>query len=482
MHGIRFSILGLAWLSTLAASPMPAPGVDEIIRAHGGREALQGIRTYAARLELTDIWVHQSPTPGPPWQTSGGTRCHVLDLSAGRFAGYERRTAAGFYPFHAARWLTPDGDRHFNLHDGWRRDREPGDAAGAIEDARRFAPALLVRAMAAGPEGVKATEPETGEHAPRTGYRLETVSGENVQLSFDDRTRMLREATFGDATIRYDGYEMVDGFPVSRRMEMDWRGEMVWRLHLAEAVFGGDFPAAPESLAALPAVPARNGPDPRRFRVHTLDPGVYLVGEGVRYQLFVEFRDFVVALGAVGGVKKRLDAVRALTEDKPLRYALVTHHHGDHLEGIPALVDAGAVIVASPAHASVVRAAAGAGREPRLALVPERAEITDGNRSLVFRELGPMGHSEHMLGALLPAERILFAADLFVQPPDRPLRAGIPPIRDLLAAVERLGLEALRFVDPHSPVVPNLADLRLAAGKPGDMTGHDAVEDAVCPP
>lgn len=457
-----------------------APSLDDIIAAYGGGAALQGIETYAARLSLTDIWAYQSPTPGPPWRTSQGLRCFVMESGGNRYAEYERRIAAGFYPFHSATWLENGAGWRFNLYDGWRR--RLGGGNGRVTEALRFAPVVLVARMARAPERVESLGVEDGSGSPRALFRFRPDSGEPVLLAFDVRTRMLRTLTAGEIVVRYDGYEIVDGLPVSRRMAMDWRGETVWRLHLDEAAFNPGFPDLPEELEALEEIAPSRDENPRRFQVRTLAPGIHFIGEGVRYQLFVEFRDFVVALGGVGGVEKRLSALRELTGDKPLRYALITHHHADHLEGIPALVDAGAVIVTSRAHEALVREAAGPARQPALALVDERREITDGERTLVFREIGPMRHSKHMLAGLVPEERLLFSADLFVQPPQRPIRSSITPIRELEEALRRLDLDAVRFVDPHSPVISNLADLRLAAEREGNWSGFEETKRAFCPP
>lgn len=475
MRGKLLALLLAGWSTTAPASPT----LDDVIAAHGGAGKLEGIGSYAGRLAVTDIWVRQSPRPGPPWHTSRGTRCFSFELGGDRFAQYDRHTAAGFYPFHRLLWQDGDAAWRFNLYDGWR-SRVSSVAAQRLR-ALRLAPTPLVAALARQRERVTNLGVEKGPDAPRVLFRYEPVAGEPMTLAFDARTRMLRSLRAGDEVIRYDGYEIVDGMPVSRRMEMDWRGETVWRLHLDAAAFGRPFPDVPSSMTSLPLVGAGEGRDPRRFRVQTLAPGVYFIGEGGTYQLFVEFRDFVVALGGVDGVERRMTALRERTGDKPLRYALVTHHHSDHLEGVPALVDAGAVLVVSPAHEAVVRKAAGPGREPRFVHITGDRRITDGERTLVFQALGPMRHSGHMLAAWLPREKLMFSADLFVQPPERPVRSAIPPIRDLLEAIERLDLDVTWFVDTHSPVVSNLADLRQAAQSPGNFSRYGELHAAVCP-
>lgn len=293
---------------------------------------------------------------------------------------------------------------------------------------------------------------------------------------------MLRELTIDETTMRFDGYEVVNGFPASRRMSVDNGAGTVRRMHLAGAAFDGKFPGVPAALWDLPETDPDGGTHDRDFRIRTPAPGLHLVGEGDRYQLFVEFSDFLVALGGVDGVRKRLEAIRTVAGAKPLRYALITHHHAEHLGGVSELVDAGAVLVISPAHESAVRGAAGPGREPRLAFVEDRSEITDGERTLVFVDLGPTRHAAHLLGAWLPADKLLFTADLMTQPGGRLARVATPGIQDLYRSLGRLDLAATRFAGPHGPQLPNLAELKVALNRTANMTEPTEAATAVCPP
>lgn len=482
-------VLGLLCVASSAlAEPMRPATLAEVIDAHGGRNALLAIEGYAARLDVTGRWVRQSPAAGPPWNTSEVVRCHSMDLAAGGYAGYERGMAPGFHPVHAARWLVAGQEGaaaqgwEFNVLEGWRESRSTEDLGEHLQRARLGAPTLLVRAMAAESERVTALPAETAAGGSRSLFRFRPTGGRALRLAFDTRTRMLRELTVAETTMRFDGYEMVDGFPVSRRMSVDHGADTVRRMHLAGAIFDGEFPGVPESLRDLPEADPETGAHDRDFRTHTPAPGLHLVGEGYRYQSFVEFSDFLVALGGVDGVRKRLEAIRSVTGAKPLRYALITHHHAEHLAGVPELVEAGAVLVISPAHESAVRAAAGPGREPRLAHVEDRNEITDGERTLLFLDLGPTRHATHLLGAWLPADKLLFTADLATHPGGRSARVATPGVQDLYDAIERLELDATRFAGTHSPRVRNLADLKAALNRTANMTKSAEAAMAVCPP
>lgn len=477
----------LLGVGAVSAGNLSSISLEDVIEAHGGEKALLALQGYSARLDVTHVRVRRSPTPEPPWTRSESTRCLSLDLSGGRYSRFRRGTATDSHPVHSARWLTaargpiPSRGWHFNLQDGWRVPRSPAPVQEQITRAVRLAPTLLVRGMARARERVTALGAADGPEASWTRFRYEPPAGPALRLAFDNRTRMLRELDAGDLTLQFDGYEMVEGFPVSRRMK--WKDDGTERrMHLEKATFERTFRPVPDALWSLPVVEPGERTETRGFQTRTLAPGIHLIGESGRYQLFVEFKDFMVALGGVGGVDKRLEALQSVAGAKPLRYALISHHHPEHLAGVPALVDAGAVLVISPAHETVVRAAAGPDREPRLVHVSDRSEITDGDRILVFQALGPTRHAEHTLAAWLPGEKLLFTADLFVKPPGRPVRAASASGRELYQAIQRSQMNATRFVDPHSPAVPNLADLRLAMRKPATITEFDEVARAVCPP
>lgn len=472
---------------TAAGDVAPGVSLDDVIEAHGGEKALRAVQGYSARLDVTDIRARQSSTPEPSRARSASTRCLSLDLAGENYAQLRRDTAGDSHPVHSARWLTsakgpiPAQGWYFNLQDGWREARTPAATGEQLARAMRLAPALLVRGMAETRERVTPLGKTDGPDAPRTHFRYEPATGPALLLAFDNRTRMLRELKAGELSLLFDGYEMVDGFPVSRRMKLKHNGTEQ-RMHLKEATFDRNFQPVPDALWTLPVVEPRVGSESRRFRTRTLAPGIHLIGEDDRYQLFVEFRDFVVALGGADGVDKRLEALRSVAGEKPLRYALITRHHPEHLAGVPALVDAGAVLIIAPGHETAVRAAAGPHREPRLAKVSDRSEITDGDRVLVFQALGPTRHAEHTLAAWLPVEKLLFSSDLFIKPPGRPVRAAGLSSRELYRAIQRSQMNATRFVDPRSPHVTNLADLKLAMNKPVTITEFGEVATAVCPP
>jgi glyoxylase-like metal-dependent hydrolase (beta-lactamase superfamily II) len=99
--------------------------------------------------------------------------------------------------------------------------------------------------------------------------------------------------------------------------------------------------------------------------------------------------------------------------DKPIRYVLNTHHHGDHTGGNPAMLAANAeVILSKNARANMV-----AGNQPGIPNLTfsDEQQVFLGGQQVVARYLG-RGHTNGDAVIYFPAERTLHTGDLFVTP------------------------------------------------------------------
>lgn len=95
--------------------------------------------------------------------------------------------------------------------------------------------------------------------------------------------------------------------------------------------------------------------------------------------------------------------------DKPVRYVLNTHHHGDHSGGNAKLLAAGAdILLHKNARANMVKGKMPG--TPRIAFADE-ALVSLGGKDVIARHLG-RGHTDGDAVILFPARRVLHTGDL----------------------------------------------------------------------
>jgi cyclase len=97
--------------------------------------------------------------------------------------------------------------------------------------------------------------------------------------------------------------------------------------------------------------------------------------------------------------------------DKPIRYVLNTHQHGDHTGGNEAMITAGAqTIITKQARANMV-----AGKQPGLPQITftDETQVFLGGKEVAAKYVG-RGHTNGDAVVYFPSERVLHTGDLFV--------------------------------------------------------------------
>jgi glyoxylase-like metal-dependent hydrolase (beta-lactamase superfamily II) len=209
--------------------------------------------------------------------------------------------------------------------------------------------------------------------------------------------------------------------------------------------------------------------------VEEIADGVYALGGGPANSYMVEFSDFVAVFEAPGNEERSLAVIEAITErapGKPIRWLISSHPHFDHIGGLRTYLHIGATIVAHMKNIAFLNSDV-LSYEPRTVdpdivsqwpptevsegynyeAVQENYVITDNRRILRVYYVQPLRHVEGMLMAYLPAERIVFEADLF-DTHEPPKAAQLPAMQSLAIQVARMKLDVETLAPVHGRPVP----------------------------
>jgi glyoxylase-like metal-dependent hydrolase (beta-lactamase superfamily II) len=190
-------------------------------------------------------------------------------------------------------------------------------------------------------------------------------------------------------------------------------------------------------------------------------------GPGSYDSLLVEFKDYVMMLEAGQSEARALAYVaetKKLFPNKPIRYVMNTHPHSDHTGGLPVLVAEGATIVTHRNNQAFFEKALNTPRTlltDTLAKNPKKAKVepvgdkkvySDGTRTVEMYHVPGAPHSNGLMVAYLPKEKILFQGD-FSLPGDASQPAN-DHVMALAPVLKKLNLDFERYINVHTSPMP----------------------------
>jgi glyoxylase-like metal-dependent hydrolase (beta-lactamase superfamily II) len=223
--------------------------------------------------------------------------------------------------------------------------------------------------------------------------------------------------------------------------------------------------------AAAPAVPEKLG------------EGLWRTTGGYN-SLIIDFKDYIMILEAGGGdalTTTNLAEARRLIPNKPVRYVMNTHPHSDHTQGIPGMVAEGVTIITHKNNEEFFEKSLSAPRtlladnlakakmtnpnlKVKIETVGDKKTYTDGTRVVEFHHVPGAPHSNGLLIAYIPKEKVLFQGDFSL--PTQPGEATNDHVKALGKVLDKLNLDYNRYINVHAPATPQTkADVDKALGK-----------------
>lgn len=469
---------------TLVSAPALAqrPTVfDDAVRAMGGEEAIRRVSslTLEGTGRMYNFGQGLSPTAALPHFDVSEVR-RTTDLTAVRHRHEVTRTAAFVTAVTTPQRIVfgLDGDIAYAVAPNGNAARNPQAVAVGRRQEHFHHPLVLIRAALEPGAEIESAAAQQGHHV----LRIRLAPGDSFQLWLDRRTHLPARIR----SVRYDTnlgdvvHETTfESWPAGESLRMPLRqttrhgGTVIAEYAFARSVASVEPVSleAPEGARGDPPTPTVN------VTSEELAPGVWYLAGQSHHSVLIELDQYLMLVEVPQNEARTLAVIakaRELRPDKPLRYAVTSHHHHDHSGGVRAAISEGLTIVTHSGNAAFLRdvgrrahtlqpdALARAPRPPTIISVGDKRVFQDRSRTVELYHVRDNPHSSTMLMAYLPTERMLIEADAYNPPaPNASSPPAFPFTANLVQNVERLGLRVDRVAALHGRVVP-FAEVREA--------------------
>jgi glyoxylase-like metal-dependent hydrolase (beta-lactamase superfamily II) len=476
---------GLAVLAaaTLAACARPTPEQQVVLDAAaavGDSERIAAVKTLVIEGQGTQYNLGQDLVPGASGQTFTVTEYRrAVDLPGVRARTELTRQPNFSYfqgPAPQRQVAGIDGAVGYNVAPNGNATRV-ADAVAADRRAELLHhPVAALRA---------ALDPMATLSNPRTegGESLIDVAaagGPAFTLAIDSTTKLptrvvtrTDNTNLGDVAIStaFADYQDVGGLQLPTQLTTRTDDFTTQEIRVSTQTIDGDAGdlAAPEAAASAPPITA---PPPATVAEEVLAPGIWYLAGGSHHSVLVEFSDHAMLIEAPQNDTRALAVIaraRELVPDKPLTQLVNSHHHFDHSGGVRAAVAEGLTVIthdgnvaffqemAERPHTMVPDALARAPMPITVEGIGDERVITDGTMTV---NLYPVtgAHSETMLMAYFPRQRILVEADVYTPGAAMQMYAA-----EFLDQVRARKLMVDRVAPLHGKVVPFAQFVKEAA-------------------
>jgi glyoxylase-like metal-dependent hydrolase (beta-lactamase superfamily II) len=410
--------------------------LDRAVAAHGGLQELRAIENVTLKVEGDSVHRNQSKKTFAFDRTPLKAE-YIIDIKNSRY----RQRLDGHYPggfdwvngfaINKAEGVTWDELRGtFNVI--------PSVPASNLRRRIRTVPHLMVLNAVDRSSRLRYLGTATLDRRPHSVVSYSNEDGLEISLYFDDKTGLLSKNEYlftdpftGDTVSEmvYTGYKQENERMVPTGRKDLLSGEVVSDARITEMRFNAtltdDNFKLPTGLKTASPAPA-----PQPFTKYS--ENVYTISAGGYNVLAVGFKDHVFVMEAPGSddaSKQAIAEIKKLFPGKPIKYIAVTHHHDDHAGGIRTYIAERAIVLAMPGERAFFEKVASSRftiDPDTLTLNPQRLQVelikegrrvlTDGTTTIELIDIGPGGHTDEMLVAYLPAQKLIFQGDLLNRP------------------------------------------------------------------
>ena len=311
-------------------------------------------------------------------------------------------------------------------------------------------------------------------------YSVVTFKGQNkadVNGYINDQNMVERVETWFDNPVLgdmpfeaiYSDYKDVDGgvkFP--GKIVLKQGGSPTLDLTVATVTPNAPVDIRPRLGAAARRPAARLHPAAPAMESRKLGEGVYLIFGGYA-DVAVDFKDYIVAIE--GGQSEArgtalVNEIHRLIPNKPIKYVINTHSHFDHSSGLRPFVADGATIITHESNKGYYEKIFSAPHtlapdklfqtkaKVNVETFGDKKVLTDGNHTIELYQLRGSPHSDGLIIAYLPKEKVLVEADAYgpAADPNAPPPATVAPIAaNMMENLDRLKLDYNIVVPIHYP-------------------------------
>ena len=231
----------------------------------------------------------------------------------------------------------------------------------------------------------------------------------------------------------------------------------------------GDL-TAPAGVSKPPAT------TPPNVTAESIGKGVWFLAGQSHHSVLVEFGNHLMLIEAPQSEARTLAVIakaKQTVPKKPLTELVTTHHHFDHTAGIRAAISEGLTVITHSGNREwadnmarrphTIQPDALAKKSNRLYIetVDDMREFKDETMSVVLYHVAGNPHSDTMLMAYIPSERLLVEVDAY-----SPGSQVHPYAANLLENIQKRNLRVDRIVSLHGNIAP-IAELVKVAGAGG---------------